>query len=620
MKLTIARTLFIFAVLVTAGLIGSLVVSTTTLNRVKVNGPIFAEIIDGKDLVADILPPPLYLVEAYMLAGEAALHPDLVKENSERISKLRSDYEARRDYWKTGDLPAHLNTKLQDDVLAKGDLFWAEMTNHFLPALLANDRRNIHEMLDALQDRFHIHEKAVVELVAMTDQYTQGLQARTATTLFWSEAIAIGVCVASILLFIAGILYIRFRAIDAVTRITQHMSTMAAGDLDTGVPMTGRRDEIGEMAAALQVFRDAGREKIRLEQVAEAERALSEAERSARESATLLQAENLQFVLEKLGAGLHRLADCNIRMTIDEPFEGDFERLRQDFNVSIATFQATLVQVLDQTHLLHNNGQEMRSAADNLARRTEQQAAALEQTSAALEQVTATVRNSADRTIETRKLVKEARDCAAQSGDVVRNAIQAMHRIEKASSEINQIIGVIDEIAFQTNLLALNAGVEAARAGEAGKGFAVVATEVRELAQRSAKAAKEIKGLINHSTHEVEQGVVLVGETGKALGQIEGYVASITENVDAIATAASEQSSGLHEISAAVNEIDQMTQQNAAMVEETTANSHTLADGSALLTTLVSSFKLNRRSAIREPGQSAAHRRDHGGSEQRRVA
>lgn len=194
----------------------------------------------------------------------------------------------------------------------------------------------------------------------------------------------------------------------------------------------------------------------------------------------------------------------------------------------------------------------MYQAADNLAKRTEQQAAALEQTSAALEEVTSTVKASSIRTQDTRKLVSDAKECAAASGKVVREAVDAMHRIETASKEINQIISVIDEIAFQTNLLALNAGVEAARAGEAGKGFAVVAQEVRELAQRSATATQEIKGLIVNSANEVSCGVRLVGETGIALDSIQGFVSAIDDNVDAIATAAAEQALGLQQISAAV--------------------------------------------------------------------
>ncbi|MCJ8052316.1 PAS domain-containing methyl-accepting chemotaxis protein [Shinella curvata] len=304
--------------------------------------------------------------------------------------------------------------------------------------------------------------------------------------------------------------------------------------------------------------------------------------------------------IEEIGAGLGRLAECNIRMTIDNDFIPEFEPLRRDFNNSIGAFQETLSEVLDQTYTQNRSGQDMRKAAEELSERTRQQAVALEETAAALTQATVAVRSSTERTRETRKLVQDARVSANTSASVVNNTVSAMQRIESASSEISQIIGVIDEIAFQTNLLALNAGVEAARAGEAGRGFAVVAQEVRELAQRSAKAAREIKTLITNSSAEVQEGVRLVGETGRALREIENFVEEIDHNVDAIATSAAEQASGLEEISAAVSDVDRITQENAAMVEHTTATSQTLAEGAITLSELVNRFQLNRRTMRRD--------------------
>ncbi|UXT21082.1 PAS domain S-box protein [Agrobacterium tumefaciens] len=309
--------------------------------------------------------------------------------------------------------------------------------------------------------------------------------------------------------------------------------------------------------------------------------------------------------VEELGAALERLSQCNIRITLDKPFVGEFERLRCDFNKSIAEFQKTLENVLGQTGDLTRSSQEVSEASVNLAERSREQAVALEETSAALEEITATVRSSTENMKETRKLVQSARTSTVASTEVVERTVDAMQRIETASREISQIIGVIDEIAFQTNLLALNAGVEAARAGEAGKGFAVVAQEVRELAQRSANAAKEIKALINNSGTEVLEGVRLVGETGEALKQIDALVRHIDGNVDMIAKAADEQAVGISEINKAVNRLDRMTQENAAMSARTTVISTTLAQGADALAQLVSLFKLNRRTVQREDGSSS---------------
>jgi methyl-accepting chemotaxis protein len=310
--------------------------------------------------------------------------------------------------------------------------------------------------------------------------------------------------------------------------------------------------------------------------------------------------------VEAIAAGLERLSQCNIRITIDEPFIPEFERLRNDFNKAIGEFQKTLESVLGETGSLTENSNSLKTDAEALGRRTEQQAAALEQASAALEQITATVKEASVRARDTRDIVKEARAATGQSVDVVRSTVEAIGRIENASKEIGSIIDVIDQIAFQTNLLALNAGVEAARAGDAGKGFAVVAQEVRELAQRSAAAAREISALILNSTNEVAEGVRLVNATGSSLERIEKFVNEINVNVDAIATGANEQASSLSEINNAVNQLDQATQQNAGLVSSIAAAGDIMALGASKMKTLVDIFKLNRRAAPREPGSAAS--------------
>jgi methyl-accepting chemotaxis protein len=300
---------------------------------------------------------------------------------------------------------------------------------------------------------------------------------------------------------------------------------------------------------------------------------------------------------DDVAAGLTALAEGDLTARIERPLIPGLDRLRLDFNNSLDRLQAAMATVGENTNTIAAGSKEIQSASDNLAKRTEQQAAAVEETAAALEEITQTVTDSAKRADEAGSLVARTKAGAEKSGEVVKSAINAMGQIESSSREISNIIGVIDDIAFQTNLLALNAGVEAARAGEAGKGFAVVAQEVRELAQRSANAAKEIKALITTSGEQVRNGVSLVGQTGKALEQIVLEVQDINSNVIAIVEASREQATGLQEINKAVNAMDQNTQQNAAMVEETTAASHSLAREAETLRNLLAQFRFGQHSS-----------------------
>ncbi|RUM06098.1 methyl-accepting chemotaxis protein [Rhizobium chutanense] len=311
--------------------------------------------------------------------------------------------------------------------------------------------------------------------------------------------------------------------------------------------------------------------------------------------------------VEQLARCLTNFADGDLSQTIPKPFIPSLERLRTDFNSASGKLKDAMATVAENAKAISAGSNEIRTAADDLAKRTEQQAASVEQTAAALEEITTTVKDSSRRAEEAGQLVAHTRDNAEHSGQVVRDAIGAMDQIETSSREISNIIGVIDEIAFQTNLLALNAGVEAARAGEAGKGFAVVAQEVRELAQRSAKAAKEIKSLITASGSHVANGVALVTNAGSALQEIASQVHDINTNVTAIVEAAREQSTALGEISQAINTVDQGTQQNAAMVEEQTAASHGLAREAAALFELLEQFRFDDAPISRSSAAQVAH-------------
>lgn len=399
-------------------------------------------------------------------------------------------------------------------------------------------------------------------------------------------------CGLTIVLSLTALWLIYFFVVKPIKNINAAMRRLADGDRDSQIPHIERGDEVGEMAAAVEVFRENAIERVRLEQETEANRSMSERERIEREKQRAKEAADVQFAVDNLASALSKLSDGDVSYRIHQPFAASLDDVRNDFNNSADKLQVALSNVAQNARGIDAGANEIKSAADDLAKRTEQQAAALEQTAAALEEITTTVKNSAQRAQDAGQLVSRAKTGAEQSGEVVRRAVAAMEQIETSSGEISNIIGVIDEIAFQTNLLALNAGVEAARAGDAGKGFAVVAQEVRELAQRSAHAAKEIKALITTSNAQVQQGVQLVGDTGKALETIVAEVQEINRHVSAIVESAQEQSSGLQQINTAVNQMDQDTQKNAAMVEETTAASHSLAKEVISLNQLLGQFSL----------------------------
>ncbi len=390
------------------------------------------------------------------------------------------------------------------------------------------------------------------------------------------------------------ILMARRSMVAPLSDITAALSRLAKGDMAVDPPHTGRKDEIGIMARALFAFRQAVADRQAELEAADQREKIEEERREAEQRRATAEQSQRQ-VVESLAHGLSSLADGDLTFRLNEPLGADYERLRADFNAALDRLQATMRTVREAAEGIHTGTDEISHASDDLSRRTEQQAASLEETAAALDQVTATVRRAAEGAIQARQAADAASGEAEQSGEIVREATTAMSAIEESSRQIGQIIGVIDEIAFQTNLLALNAGVEAARAGEAGRGFAVVASEVRALAQRSAEAAREIKTLISTSGQHVGRGVDLVGQTGQTLLRIIDKVAGVNALVSEIAASAREQSTALAEVNTAVNQMDQVTQQNAAMVEETTAASHALAQQAESLSALIGRFQLGDR-------------------------
>jgi methyl-accepting chemotaxis protein len=395
-----------------------------------------------------------------------------------------------------------------------------------------------------------------------------------------------------------GVAYALWLARSQIARplmdLTQRMTALANGDLSVAIEGQDRRDEVGAMSKAVQVFKTNALANARLESDTAALRNSSETERARTEADKTRAAQEQAEAMKRLGEGLKSLAAGDLRINLDESFSAQYAQIRHDFNEAVDKLKKTMQAVVTSTNAISSGVREISSASDDLSQRTEQQAASLEETAAALDEITATVKKSAESARHAREVVASANQDAKDSAVVVRQAVDAMDAIAKSSGQITQIIGVIDEIAFQTNLLALNAGVEAARAGEAGRGFAVVASEVRGLAQRSAEAAKEIKGLISTSTEQVDFGVKLVAETGQALERINSQVTEINGIVAEIAAGAQEQASGLQQVNTAINQMDQTTQQNATMVEEATAASHSLSKETTELSGLIGQFQLGQ--------------------------
>ena len=382
------------------------------------------------------------------------------------------------------------------------------------------------------------------------------------------------------------------RPLEALGRA---MRTLADGDLAASVPGQERLDEIGAMAKTVQVFKANALKAVAMEAEIVADRAATEVTRSRVEAEKAREAAEDQAAIEALQQGLDALTHGDLTHQITATLAPKTQRLKDDFNLTANRLRETISTISVSVRNITTGTAEIGKASDDLSRRTENQAASLEQTAAALDEITSTVRTTAEGAIGAQTIVSSAKADAEHSSAVMRDAVTAMSAIESSAQQIGQIIGVIDEIAFQTNLLALNAGVEAARAGDAGRGFAVVASEVRALAQRSAQAAKEIKQLISTSSQQVGRGVELVSETGCSLERIVVHVAGFYTAINDIAASTKEQASALAEINTAINQMDQVTQQNAAMVEQSTAASHSLTNETAELERLTSYFQVDAR-------------------------
>lgn len=537
--------------------------------EIRFGGPIERKHALNDEMLADILPPPAFVVEPYLEASLAAANPATGEAKLQRIRAIQSDFVARKVYWASAPVPSEMRAQL-DTTIGVADHFFAAVDGRLAPAIASGERERINAVLT--HDLTPIYERQRAEvnkLVVMSRAFDARETGRDNRMVSFCLAFSALVALIVVGAMQGASLLIRRHVLDPLHHTSQTIAALAAGNYDARIDGLLRTDEFGEMARAMDVFREAG---------------------LAREQAIREQ----EHVVEILTLGLDKLAAKDLEHRIDDALPESYDRLRRDYNTALDAFATAMGAVRVGAATVMNSISEIRAASDDLAERNEQQAANLQETAAAMQQVAERVDESAANTVNAQATIASARQQADEGGRVVQDAVQAMAAIEGSSQEIATIVDVIDGIAFQTNLLALNAGVEAARAGDAGKGFAVVATEVRALAQRSAEAAQNIKDLISKSSAQVEAGVSLVGQTGSKLDEIVGRIGELHDVVSSIADSARRQASDLRQVNNVVAGMDRMTQQNAAMVEQTTAATHSLEVEATGLTKMMSAFKTRR--------------------------
>ena len=512
-RLKLSKRLAVLITLFSAGFLIYGVWSFKTLNELKVGGPVYQQIVQGKDLVADVLPPPEYILESYLAVFQIMATDD--KGEQEKLiahfKDLKNDYDTRHDFWVKESLDSDIADALLNKANAPALAFFNTALNEFIPAAQKQDKDAMAAAMQKMKLSYATHLAAINQLVTITNKRFDEFEAESKSRITTASILLLGILIISLGTGIVGAVLIARSIIHPLNDAVKIAKIVASGDLTSKI-VNSFTDEPGQLLQALS-----------------------------------------------------------------------------EMNTSLAM---TVQKVRGSTEIIATASEEIATGNLDLSSRTEEQASSLQETASAMEQLTSTVKQNADNARQANQLAVSASDVAVNGGLLVKNVVATMGSIKDSSRKIVDIIGVIDGIAFQTNILALNAAVEAARAGEQGRGFAVVAAEVRNLAHRSAGAAKEIKILIEDSVEKVNTGSELVDQAGATMDNIVASVKHVLDIMSEIAAASQEQSTGIEEINHAVTKMDEVTQQNAALVEQAAAAAASMQEQAAHLMHEVSVFKL----------------------------
>lgn len=522
------------------------------------------------DFNADILPPPEYLVESYLIANLVARSPEQVDDHAKKLTELKRQWRERADHWAGSDLEPDLKARIAETVAQDGVGFWQIVETRLLPAAKAGDAEEIRRALatlDGIYARHRSHIDALVSRAADQQKVLAQDAAFTVTAIY----VGLGLAVLIFLMGMAGAIAILNRkVIRPLATTADTMQRMAAGDIEAGRKNSHSPDEIGTMTRAIEVFRQSAIDA----READAER---------------------KRIVGILSERLSAMATGNLETPIETFFAEAYKGIRMDFNQAQAALRDVINSVVQSAQEIHRSAAEVNEAAADLSERAARQAATLEETAAALQRTNKDIQSSSELAQETHAEVALARQNATRNQEIVETAVGAMAEIESSFDEVASITSLIQNIAFQTNILALNAGVEATRAGEAGKGFIVVANEVRALAQRSSEAVTAIQQLMAKSGEKITNGAQQVSSSSDALREMIEIIDRVSRRVEMLAASSSAQAVHLNDVDVAVSNLERDTQQNAAMAEQSSAASELLRQEVTRLTQRTALFIRDRR-------------------------